>query len=224
MARRRCSDVRPDQPLPPFQSSARCRDKASGRPIQGQRSATPTPTTSSSGGGSGEPTCSRQAGWSGTVQDHLLRSTCIYKTAGGGLVGWHAWLRHKILNTLDKTLCCGGGRWIRTIGTPQFWLPVAPRIYLPQYSPASLATGTDGSNLSSPRRASHRGAVPIGDDRETGSHITRRWLVRDFINVSGRETVKQHTMFCGSFRQVADQMEEARRELIARSSSKRTAS
>jgi hypothetical protein len=28
MVRRRCSDVRPDQPLPPFQSSGRCRDKA----------------------------------------------------------------------------------------------------------------------------------------------------------------------------------------------------
>jgi hypothetical protein len=54
--------------------------------------------------------------------------------------------------------------------------------------------------------------------------MTRWWSVRDFINVSGRGTVKEHTMFCGSFRQVADQMEEARRELIAQSSSKRTAS
>jgi hypothetical protein len=32
--------------------------------------------------------------------------------------------------------------------------------------------------------------------------------VRDFINVSGRGTVKEHTMFCGSLQQVADQMEE----------------
>jgi alkanesulfonate monooxygenase SsuD/methylene tetrahydromethanopterin reductase-like flavin-dependent oxidoreductase (luciferase family) len=32
--------------------------------------------------------------------------------------------------------------------------------------------------------------------------------VRDFINVSGRGTVKEHTMFCGSPKQVADQMEE----------------
>jgi alkanesulfonate monooxygenase SsuD/methylene tetrahydromethanopterin reductase-like flavin-dependent oxidoreductase (luciferase family) len=32
--------------------------------------------------------------------------------------------------------------------------------------------------------------------------------VRDFINVSGRGTVKEHTMFCGSPQQVADQMEE----------------
>jgi FMN-dependent oxidoreductase (nitrilotriacetate monooxygenase family) len=32
--------------------------------------------------------------------------------------------------------------------------------------------------------------------------------VRDFINVSGRGTVKEHAMFCGSPQQVADQMEE----------------
>jgi hypothetical protein len=32
--------------------------------------------------------------------------------------------------------------------------------------------------------------------------------VRDFITVSGRGTVKEHTMFCGSPQQVADQMEE----------------
>src|SRR5277367_3595579 len=32
--------------------------------------------------------------------------------------------------------------------------------------------------------------------------------VRDFINVSGRGTVKEHPMFCGSPKQVADQMEE----------------
>jgi alkanesulfonate monooxygenase SsuD/methylene tetrahydromethanopterin reductase-like flavin-dependent oxidoreductase (luciferase family) len=32
--------------------------------------------------------------------------------------------------------------------------------------------------------------------------------VRDFIRVSGRGTVKEHTMFCGSPKQVADQMEE----------------
>ena len=32
--------------------------------------------------------------------------------------------------------------------------------------------------------------------------------VRDFINVSGRGTVKEHTMFCGNPKQVADQMEE----------------
>src|SRR5215472_1037814 len=32
--------------------------------------------------------------------------------------------------------------------------------------------------------------------------------VRDFITVSGRGTIKEHTMFCGSPQQVADQMEE----------------
>ena len=32
--------------------------------------------------------------------------------------------------------------------------------------------------------------------------------VRDFIEVSGRGTVKEHVMFCGSPKQVADQMEE----------------
>jgi hypothetical protein len=32
--------------------------------------------------------------------------------------------------------------------------------------------------------------------------------VRDFITVSGRGTVKEHPMFCGSPKQVADQMEE----------------
>jgi FMN-dependent oxidoreductase (nitrilotriacetate monooxygenase family) len=32
--------------------------------------------------------------------------------------------------------------------------------------------------------------------------------VRDFIDVSGRGTVKEHTMFCGNPKQVADQMEE----------------
>ena len=32
--------------------------------------------------------------------------------------------------------------------------------------------------------------------------------MRDFITVSGRGTVKEHTMFCGSPQQVADQMEE----------------
>jgi hypothetical protein len=37
-----------------------------------------------------EPMCSRQAGGRGTVQDHLKRSTYIYNTAAGGIVGWHA--------------------------------------------------------------------------------------------------------------------------------------
>jgi alkanesulfonate monooxygenase SsuD/methylene tetrahydromethanopterin reductase-like flavin-dependent oxidoreductase (luciferase family) len=32
--------------------------------------------------------------------------------------------------------------------------------------------------------------------------------VRDFINISGRGTVKEHPMFCGSAKQVADEMEE----------------
>ena len=32
--------------------------------------------------------------------------------------------------------------------------------------------------------------------------------VRDFITVSGRGTVKEHVMFCGNPKQVADQMEE----------------
>ncbi|MBV9828064.1 MAG: LLM class flavin-dependent oxidoreductase [Alphaproteobacteria bacterium] len=36
----------------------------------------------------------------------------------------------------------------------------------------------------------------------------RNPTVRDFITVSGRGTVKEHTMFCGNPRQVADQMEE----------------
>ena len=32
--------------------------------------------------------------------------------------------------------------------------------------------------------------------------------MRDFITVSGRGTVKEHVMFCGNPKQVADQMEE----------------
>jgi alkanesulfonate monooxygenase SsuD/methylene tetrahydromethanopterin reductase-like flavin-dependent oxidoreductase (luciferase family) len=32
--------------------------------------------------------------------------------------------------------------------------------------------------------------------------------VRDFISISGRGTIKEHPMFCGSPKQVADQMEE----------------
>ena len=32
--------------------------------------------------------------------------------------------------------------------------------------------------------------------------------MRDFISISGRGTVKEHPMFCGSPKQVADQMEE----------------
>jgi alkanesulfonate monooxygenase SsuD/methylene tetrahydromethanopterin reductase-like flavin-dependent oxidoreductase (luciferase family) len=36
----------------------------------------------------------------------------------------------------------------------------------------------------------------------------RNPTVRDFIQVSGRGTVKEHTMFCGTPSQVADQMEE----------------
>ena len=32
--------------------------------------------------------------------------------------------------------------------------------------------------------------------------------MRDFITISGRGTVKEHPMFCGNLRQVADQMEE----------------
>ena len=32
--------------------------------------------------------------------------------------------------------------------------------------------------------------------------------VRDFIHVSGRGTVREHMMFCGGPKQVADQMEE----------------
>jgi hypothetical protein len=47
----------------------------------------PTAITSSSDSGSDEPMCSRQAGCSGTVQDALKRSTCIYKTGAGGFVG-----------------------------------------------------------------------------------------------------------------------------------------
>jgi hypothetical protein len=64
---------------------------------QGRRSATPTATTSSSGSGSGEPMCSRQACGGGSVQDPLQRSTYIYKTAAGGLVGWHTQSRYNIL-------------------------------------------------------------------------------------------------------------------------------
>jgi alkanesulfonate monooxygenase SsuD/methylene tetrahydromethanopterin reductase-like flavin-dependent oxidoreductase (luciferase family) len=36
----------------------------------------------------------------------------------------------------------------------------------------------------------------------------RNPTVRDFITVSGRGTVKEHTMFCGNPQQVADQMKE----------------
>ena len=42
----------------------------------------------SSGSGSDEPMCSGQAGGRGTVQDHLKRSTYIYKTTAGGIAGW----------------------------------------------------------------------------------------------------------------------------------------
>ena len=51
------------------------------------------------------------------------------------------WPRNQVRNRLSA-----GGRWIRTIGTPQIFLaaPSIPRIHLPQYKPASLATGTDG--------------------------------------------------------------------------------
>ena len=41
--------------------------------------------------------------------------------------------------------------------------------------------------------------------RHSGKKIP---TVRDFINVSGRGTVKEHPMFCGNPKQVADQMEE----------------
>jgi catechol 2,3-dioxygenase-like lactoylglutathione lyase family enzyme len=64
--------------------------QGSARPIQGRRSATPTATTSSFGSGSGNPMCSRQACGRGSVQDPLQRSTYIYKTAAGGLVGRNA--------------------------------------------------------------------------------------------------------------------------------------
>ena len=49
-----------------------------------------------------------------------------------------------------RTGLAAGGRWIRTIGTPQNFLaaPSIPPVHLPQYKPASLATGADGSNPS----------------------------------------------------------------------------
>jgi alkanesulfonate monooxygenase SsuD/methylene tetrahydromethanopterin reductase-like flavin-dependent oxidoreductase (luciferase family) len=45
-------------------------------------------------------------------------------------------------------------------------------------------------------------------DRVVRHSGKKKPTVRDFIDVSGRGTVKEHTMFCGSPRQVADQMEE----------------
>jgi catechol 2,3-dioxygenase-like lactoylglutathione lyase family enzyme len=50
----------------------------------------PNGYTSSFCSGSGKPMCSRQACGRGSVQDPLQRSTYIYKTAAGGLVGWYA--------------------------------------------------------------------------------------------------------------------------------------
>src|SRR5690242_7994164 len=84
--------------------------------------------------------------------------------------------------------------------------PSIPRIYLPQYA-RRLATGAVWLEfIPLLPRAHHAGA--LSDRRRTGLHITRRWWVRDSINASGRGAVKEHTLFCGSFRQVADQMKE----------------
>src|ERR1700746_2010821 len=45
-------------------------------------------------------------------------------------------------------------------------------------------------------------------DRVIRHSAKKNPTVRDFITVSGRGTVKEHTMFCGSPQQVPDQMEE----------------
>ena len=45
-------------------------------------------------------------------------------------------------------------------------------------------------------------------DRVIRHSGTKNPTVRDFINVSGRGTVKEHTIFCGSPGQIANEMEE----------------
>jgi hypothetical protein len=86
----------------------------------------------SSGSGSDEPMCSRQACGGGSVQDPLQRSTYIYRTAAGGIVGWHEDLGHNVLQKLDKIICRSGGRylclrWRKDIDPA--WLR-APALYL----------------------------------------------------------------------------------------------
>jgi len=49
-----------------------------------------------------------------SVQDHLLKSTYIFKIAAGEFVGWPICYGYKILQSLDKGILYSGGRWIRT--------------------------------------------------------------------------------------------------------------
>jgi hypothetical protein len=122
---------------------------------------------------------------------------------------------------LEWPITITGMRSYRT--PPQILAPRRSPEFTFRNMPGVSRQGPFGSNLSPSRRARiTQGRCP--DRRRTGLHITRRWSVRDSINASGRGAVKEHTLFCGSFRQVADQMKEPGRELIAQSSSKRTAS
>jgi alkanesulfonate monooxygenase SsuD/methylene tetrahydromethanopterin reductase-like flavin-dependent oxidoreductase (luciferase family) len=59
------------------------------------------------------------------------------------------------------------------------------------------------------RRETHNASCSVADSSSArADHGKKNPTVRDFINVSGRGTVKEHVMFCGNPRQVADQMEE----------------
>jgi len=45
-----------------------------------------------------------------SVQDHLLKSTYIFKIAAGEFVGWPICYGYKILQSLDKGILYSGGR------------------------------------------------------------------------------------------------------------------
>ena len=47
-----------------------------------------------------------------SVQDHLLKSTYIFKIAAGEFVGWPICYGYKILQSLDKGILYSGGTWI----------------------------------------------------------------------------------------------------------------
>jgi alkanesulfonate monooxygenase SsuD/methylene tetrahydromethanopterin reductase-like flavin-dependent oxidoreductase (luciferase family) len=59
------------------------------------------------------------------------------------------------------------------------------------------------------RRETHNASCSVADSSSArADHGKKNPTVRDFINVSGRGTVKEHVMFCGNPGPVADQMEE----------------
>ena len=72
--------------------------------------------------------CSRQACGRGTVQDHLQRSTYIYKTGAGVFVDGTKGYWYKLLKILEKIVFISGGRG--------FELPV-PRAKICRQPPAS---------------------------------------------------------------------------------------